>query len=381
MLDYLLNLMFSRYIVYTKIFQWINFDNFWFIGKTLNCYMRKFTNNAPYIKSDIDYETIQLLRNNAEDNEYVIEINETPINSGTLSLVFKGTLNTNGITTNIAVKILRTNIRNKIISAIDNIEFVISFLKYFPFISNIRLDEFFLNVKNELLEQVDFDKEMKSIQSMYNISKNYGKIKPTNVIDKLCGDNYLTMIFIDGKSLFELTPNKKEEFIDTMCSALLYLTFNKSTFHMDLHPGNILFIEENGKNKICLLDMGMVASLTHEENNLLFGLIEIFYDEYNKQKFYSFLRNNIGLFTDDEIDIDVFLNVLFIKNPNLMKIKTINNIALDVGTLIYEFNSQSYNVKPRVHKLLLGFVSFLGICDSLDVNGNFRKTLINKMKS
>lgn len=86
--NYLLNCFFSRYIIYTKILQWINFDCINFLGTDFNKFIRKFTDNAPYIDDDINYKSIQKLRNLGE--KYNIEINKIPINSGTVSLVFEG---------------------------------------------------------------------------------------------------------------------------------------------------------------------------------------------------------------------------------------------------------------------------------------------------
>lgn len=373
------NFLCSKYIVYTKILQWINFDKFPFIGKSLTKYLRSFTDNSPYIDSDIDYESLQLLEEKALNEGYQINLNKVPINSGTLSLVFKGSIIKDNIETKIAVKILRNNITNKITNALNFICWITYYFDYLPFISKIRLNDFFVNSRNKLLEQVDFNKEIESIEIVYNMCKLHKGTKQTNVIKSLSSEKVIVMTFIEGKSIFKLTQIEKEEFVEPFSKTLLHIFFRKSTFHLDLHPGNILFVTENNKRKISILDMGMIFIVSNEENDLLFDLFGIVYGTVGKEIIYNILEKRKKLLVDGEFNTNIFLDDIYSRYPLIFQIKNIRSIAEDFGILFYELNCTNCRMKPKINELLVGFVSFLGFCDLFNTDGKFIESLGKKL--
>ena len=92
-------------ILYVKIFQAIALNNN-FIDEKSNNYFLKYTDNAPYVTSDIDYKTLFKL---IKEYNLKMENNYSPINSGMISLVFKATkLNTNET---IIIKMKRNNMK------------------------------------------------------------------------------------------------------------------------------------------------------------------------------------------------------------------------------------------------------------------------------
>ena len=104
---------------YTKIIQWIADHNF--NDEKLTDFLKHFTNNVYYTKEDIDYESLIELYNHAEQNGDTFSLSGlTPINAGTISLVFKGTLNGKPI----VIKMLRRNIKDKLHDAINLFNYI-----------------------------------------------------------------------------------------------------------------------------------------------------------------------------------------------------------------------------------------------------------------
>lgn len=363
---------FSKYIIYTKILQWFSFNSYF------SFIIRNFTDSAPYIDSDIDLETIETIQTNANNNGYQLSVDKIPINSGTLALVFKGQLSKENVKQAIVLKVLRTNIRAKIQSALQNITMFCDLFSFIPFLCKLNLIGIVNDMKTDLLEQTDFSKEIESIKHVYKCTKTHKRINPTNTIDFICNENCIAMSYINGINILRMSREKKKLFIEPTVMAFVHMTFKKMIFHLDLHPGNILFDEDG--YKVCFLDMGMIIKLTVQENNFLYDLIQIMYDKFNEDEAVSMFLKHKETITSSNIDIELLLRNIFKKYPNLFHDKRIKTMTLDVGKLLYELDTSKNKLNPTINKLLVGFMSFLGICDILDEDGIFRTTLLDVIK-
>lgn len=352
----IINRFISRYIIYTKFLQWINFDFLSFLGPKINIFLRNFTNKAPYVDDDIDYESIIKLENIGK--KYDISIDKIPINSGTISLVFKGKINHNGTNKDIAVKILRCNIKNKINNAILNIEFILSFIKYVFFFKNI--NKIFKDIKNSLLEQIDFNNEVKNIKLFHSRLNKHSLIKTIKVIDELTMDNFIVMEFIYGKSIFHLSSDERKEFTSALSTTTFYTQMKKMLYHLDLHPGNILWTNDN---KICYLDLGMIMKLKVEECNFILDINKIIFS----------IDGNVLLLLQEAIDkhkdiifeetniTNNFARKIVEKRPNIFGTRDNLAIILDIQFLMKELNSSGYELNERINKIFFGYISFISI--------------------
>ena len=110
-------------ILYVKIFQAFAHNNN-LIDETTNNNLLKFTNKAPWKYNDINFYNLIKV---CEKYDIVLRTGfERPINSGMISLVFKG--NRRSDNKDIIIKIKRVNIEKKLSQAIVNLQFFVDLL-------------------------------------------------------------------------------------------------------------------------------------------------------------------------------------------------------------------------------------------------------------
>ena len=353
----IINKFLSRYIIYTKILQWVNFDFLSFLGSDVNIFLKKFTDNAPYTNDDIDYESLDRL--DQIGNKYDILINRIPINSGTISLVFKGTIIDNRIEKKIAIKVLRKNIKSKINDCITNIDWILSFMKYIPLIKTLNLDIIFNDVKENLLEQTNFEYESKNIKLFDSRLNKHKQIKTVKLIPELTFDNVIVMEFIDGKSVFHLNKEEKRLFSEILSTTIFFSQMKKRLFHLDLHPGNILYTNDG---KITYLDLGMVMELEVNECNFILDFVNLLGDNENVCLVLAELfRNHKEIIFRDNIETNSLIVSIMNKRPNIFQNKDNLSFVMDTKFLIGELNRSGFKLNKRINQLLFGILSFVNI--------------------
>lgn len=357
-----INKILSKYIIYTKILQWVNFDFLSFLGSDFNKFLRKFTDNAPYIDEDIDYKSIEKLLEIG--SKYSLKIDKIPINSGTISLVFKGEILDKDKTKIIAIKILRNGIEDKIHQCIDNFTLLFGFIKNFPFIKNLNLDILLNDVKDNLLEQVDFKKESNFIKIFDSKLNKYKHIKTIKLIEELTFDNVIVMEFIEGRSLFKLNCEDKKLFGTNLISSLFYTQMKKQLFHLDLHPGNILYTNDN---KIVFLDLGMAMKLDVDECNFIIDFLKLFQISSDKEATLITIFKNYShiLFKDITKDENIIKSIIS-KKPDIFR--KVDNISFvnDTTFLLNELSKSGVRISKRINEILFGLISFINIFITLN---------------
>lgn len=371
----IINKIISKYIIYTKILQWINFDSLLFFGKRINTFLKNFTDKAPYIDSDIDYDSLMKLEEIGK--KYEISINKIPINSGTISLVFKGKIKQNNIDKDVAIKILRYKIKDKIDNAILNIEWLISFFEYIPIVKILNLGKIFKDAKTNLIEQTNFKNESENIQLFDKKLGKNSKIKTIKLIPELTMDNFITMEFVEGRSVFSLSEDEKKEFTYALSLTMFFSQMKKQLFHLDLHPGNILWTNDK---KICYLDLGMIMKLKVEECNFIldFSNILICNNDNGVLLFENIINNYKDIIFKDEIHSNVFIKKIIEKRPNIFCSKDNLDIVMDIKFLIKELNSFGFDLNERINHILFGLLSFINIF--INLGSDMRKMTNNNIQ-
>jgi predicted unusual protein kinase regulating ubiquinone biosynthesis (AarF/ABC1/UbiB family) len=114
-------------ILYVKVFQAVALNNS-LIDDKINNKLLKFTDNAPWNYSDINLE--ELIEVTDKYNIILHDGFEKPINSGMISLVFKGYKR--DTETPVIIKMKRKNIDSKLNNAIENLQFFMSIMNLIP---------------------------------------------------------------------------------------------------------------------------------------------------------------------------------------------------------------------------------------------------------
>jgi predicted unusual protein kinase regulating ubiquinone biosynthesis (AarF/ABC1/UbiB family) len=283
----------NQNILYVKIFQALALNNdFGFINDE-TCFL-KFADNAPWSDSDIDYNTLRQIE---LDQCITIENNFQPINSGMISLVFKGFRNNNSKEF-VVIKMKRNNIENMLNDGIEKLLFCIYLSSFIPIVNNYRISEVIHKNIDLIRYQTNFSLEIQQMQQMKHNCRRLKYITIPQGFPEVTEKwpNAIMMEYIQGKTIKDVDPDDNEIFAVLVLKFVFVTLFMNSCCHGDLHTGNILFIKESeseseseskskskNKYKICILDFGIIYKM----------------DKINDALFYIF--SNMGVIPSREI--------------------------------------------------------------------------------
>jgi predicted unusual protein kinase regulating ubiquinone biosynthesis (AarF/ABC1/UbiB family) len=241
------------------MFQAFALNNYLIDDKTNNKLL-KFTDNAPWSQQDLDPDTLIKL-----EDEYNILFKDgfEPINSGMISLVFKGYKRTpeNEV---VIIKIKRKNIEETLDDAIEKLLFFIYILSFIPIVNKYHIPQTVKKNISIIRQQTNFSTE---IQNMAKIKYNcrnlkYVKIPCANAEVTEKYPNVIFMEYINGMSINRVLEEDYEAFAKQVLKFGLVTTLIHGVSHGDLHCGNVLFIkdedDEKYKYKVGVLDFGII---------------------------------------------------------------------------------------------------------------------------
>ncbi len=121
------------------------------------------------------------------------------------------------------------------------------------------LDDFSENIRREL----DYKEEAFNLENIAKNLKDFEKIEFPNVYNSYSSMKIITMDFIDGEKVSNLSPLRKteiegEKIVEELFKAYLKQILVDGFIHTDPHLGNILLINNN---KIGIIDLGMVTKV------------------------------------------------------------------------------------------------------------------------
>jgi len=270
------NRLASINILYVKVFQAFALNNSLIDDKTNNKLL-KFTDNAPWARSDINFEEL----NEMCDQFNILLPNEngfeTPINAGMISLVFKGYQKGSGDP--VIIKMKRANIDAKLNDAIENLQTVMYLLSYIPLVHKYQISEVVKRNIDIIRHQTNFDTEISNIHKMKTNCKRLQYVKIPAVFPDVTEryPNIILMEYIDGMKINEIAKNDYEPFAKQVMKFGFVTTIVHGVTHGDLHSGNILFIkddkDEKYPHKIGVIDFGIIYEIDPAYKGLLFDVL------------------------------------------------------------------------------------------------------------
>lgn len=260
----------AKNILYVKILQALALNHN-MINNEINNGLLKFTDNVPWTNADIDIHTLIDL-----EREYNIAIlnDYKPINSGMISLVFKG-IYKDDIGGTVIIKMKRVNIENNLNDGIQKLLFCVKLLSFLP-VYNYQITNIIQNNIVLIKNQTNFNKEVENMVIMKNNCKNLRYIKiPTvqsDVTNKF--SNIIIMEYIKGETLQQVNPCDYNEFSKQIIKFVFVNMLMNGQCHGDLHVGNILFIKDENdlkyKHKIGILDFGLIYEIDKMKNTFYY---------------------------------------------------------------------------------------------------------------
>jgi predicted unusual protein kinase regulating ubiquinone biosynthesis (AarF/ABC1/UbiB family) len=329
----------------------------------LKNYFSVFSNNVPYTQDELEH-SLACIKNakqyaSLRNDELVVENDYTPINSGSVALVFKARLNNSPV----VIKVLRSNIRNKIkedidvlLSFFDNI--VIKNIIWFYIKINIK--KCIVNNVENLLNQCNFNDEVKHILLFKNNLKNKKNIVIPHVYTHYTDtcNEIIIMEFLDGPIAKNVPLDKINNCLEYLQSFFFDSLFRYNILHGDFHLGNIIVM--NDGDKIGIIDFGIVYFLTDELSNSLFDMMFLSLKSDQIKNFYSILKIVIRLVCFDERKHKIIFETLRQDKEIEYILRRCDFSANRIVKIVNKIMSlENIEVKHTVYKLILSSMSGL----------------------
>jgi ubiquinone biosynthesis protein len=179
----------------------------------------------------------------------------------------------------VVVKVQRPNIRERVVEDFDALEEAAAFLDSKTDIGHrYEFSTIVSELRKSLLRELDYREEAGNLRTMRRNMSRFERIVFPEPVEDYTSSRVLTMDFIEGKKITNLSPLGRMEIesdalADELFRAYLQQILVDGLFHADPHPGNI-FVTPDGR--LALLDLGMVARVTSAfQDNLLRLLMAI----------------------------------------------------------------------------------------------------------
>lgn len=179
----------------------------------------------------------------------------------------------------VVVKVQRPNIREQIVEDLEALEKVAGFIDLHTELGKrYEFCNMLIGLRKSLLQELDFKTEANNLVMIAdNLREFENIIIPEPVLD-FCTSRVLTMEYIPGKKITDISPLRLMEIdgpglADELFRAYLKQILVDGVFHADPHPGNVFLTDDE---RIALLDLGMVARVIGSfHDNLLRLLLAI----------------------------------------------------------------------------------------------------------
>ena len=227
-------------------------------------------------------EAKQIIKNDLGEDTYnsIIEISES-VAAASIAQVHKAKINDNGTIKDVAIKILRPNIKKVFNEEIDAmmlfaflVESVIKKTKRLKLVDVVFLLKEITNL------EMDLRFEAAAANEYAENTKNDAGFRVPKIYWNYTSENVMTLDWIDGVSIRETEELKKQN-IDTnkiaedIIQHFLRHAVRDGFFHADMHQGNV-FVDRSGQ--IVPIDFGIMGRLDKMSKRflaeILFGFIQ-----------------------------------------------------------------------------------------------------------
>jgi predicted unusual protein kinase regulating ubiquinone biosynthesis (AarF/ABC1/UbiB family) len=263
-------------ILYVKVFQAFALNNS-LVDDKMNNKLLKFTDNAPWSYSDIDFS--ELIEITDRYNLKLEEGFELPINAGMISLVFKAYEEDISKDKEVIIKIKRKNIEKTLNRAIENLQFCLYILSFIPLLNKYQIVDVINNNIEIVRHQTNFLEEVYNMQLISENCKNLKYIKIPNAKRHITEEypNVIVMDFIEGMKINQIEPEDYDFFAKQVIKFGITTTVIHGVAHGDLHSGNILFIkdksDEKYPHKLGIIDFGIIYKVGNDYKNLMIDIV------------------------------------------------------------------------------------------------------------
>lgn len=251
----------------------------------------------------------------------------------------------------VAVKIQRPGIRKRFIEDLDTLMSLSEKAESLSATArNYAVHDVIEELRYILLKELDYNLEAQNLITLKaNLQEFHLLLIPAPILD-YCSSRVLTMEFVEGGKITEISPLKRldidlKPLVDDLVKGYLKQIIVDGFAHADPHPGNV-YLTPN--NKIALMDLGMVAKFSDEMQETILKLMMAL-SNYDSGRVTNILLS-ISKYDENDVDLPLFRKNIARKiqeseNQKAKDLKTgrtlieINQLAAQQGIHIpVEFN-------------------------------------------
>jgi len=298
-----------------------------------------------------------------ENIEY---INEIPIKSASIALVYKARLK-NGC--DIAIKIVKQKEKMKLINECKTIAKFGKVLHKFRILKRFNFEKITNEISSNILQELSMTKEALNINHFRFLIKDISAISAPFIYTKFCTENIIVMSWIDGMTILEVNKDsnialqEKRRIAKEILDSHLTQAYIDNIFHADLHTSNIMY----GKDKkIYFIDFGAYCKISKADANALLEIIRAFlHKDYLKL---AKIHKQIG-WIENGTNLNEFSNEckkigdLYFNSNNL-------SIGEIFHSLIQVSNKFGMEIQPQLILLQKTMAMIEGLIRNLDENCN-----------
>ena len=165
----------------------------------------------------------------------------------------------------VAVKVQRPGIREQMVEDLEAIEKIAEFFDHHTELGRrYEFCQMLEQFRKSLLKELDYRQEAGNLTTLRQDLRQFPHIVVPAPIDHYCTSRVLTMEFVPGKKITDLSPLARMEFdgaalAEELFRAYLEQILVSGLFHADPHPGNVFITADY---RVALLDLGMVGRIT-----------------------------------------------------------------------------------------------------------------------
>lgn len=179
----------------------------------------------------------------------------------------------------VVVKVQRPGIREQIIEDLESLNDIAEFLDtHTEMGKRYEFGNMLLGFRRSLLRELDFKVEANNLVTLAENLREFEKIIIPHPIDDFTTSRVLTMDYIPGKKITDLSPLRLMDLDGGGLARELFRAYLKQILldgfvHADPHPGNVFLTDDD---EIAILDLGMVTRIQPGlQDNLLRLLLAI----------------------------------------------------------------------------------------------------------
>ena len=232
------------------------------IGEDLSLQLEKLQDRLPPFST---YEAKEIIKKNLGSKIFdsIINFGE-PVAAASIAQVHKAQINDDGVIKDVAIKILRPNIKKTFNDEIDALMLLAYFIEsLISKTKRLKLVEVVFLLKEITNHEMDLRFEAAAANEFAENTKNDSGFYVPKIYWNFTSEEILTLDWIDGVSIREkeILESKKiniENLATDIIQHFLRHAVRDGFFHADMHQGN-LFIDDNGR--IIPIDFGIMGRM------------------------------------------------------------------------------------------------------------------------